>query len=824
MSDSMEGTRISHFEVVSRLGEGGMGVVYRAIDLNLNRPVALKFLAPGTTSDPKARERFMQEARAASALEDEHICTIYEIGEGDSGGMYIAMALYEGETLKERLDRTEKGLGVDQAMAIAAQTARGLYRAHTRGIIHRDIKPANLMITERGTVKILDFGLAKLGMGGELTKAGTTLGTTSYMAPEMARGEDASAAADVWSLGVILYEMLTGDKPFGGGYEQAIIYNILNQAQPTIPDDVAPEPVRHLVAAMLDKDPTARWSLTLDNLRELESHAQMEGSIIHPGAPSRARSAEKSPSGERATSSDIAATADRSESSGSRLSAINTPRPWMPAAIGVLSLVLIAVVAWAFLGGGGEQGASSFEDGVTSLAILPLESRSATEGDDTAFFADGIHDDLMTQLSKVSAMRVISRPSVMQYRGTDKTTMQIAEELGVTALLVGSVQRAGDRVRINTQLISADTDAQIWGESYDEALTAANIFSIQADISRQIAQALRAELLPAEEEALTEPATQSLEAYELYQRARYLRLNGDQSRGSYDGSIVLLEEALELDPNYAEAWAEYARNLLGLWNGGYEPTAEIKPRIEEALETAVRLNPDIPEVHLQRAMLRRNELRLDEAEAEFKKAIELNPSFAQALSDYSNFLTMVRRFDEGLVMAERAQQLDPLSAQIRMAVYNVLFHMGEYQRAVDETTEELVADPSQVYIRYFRAMSRSYLGDYDGALEDFDIILATSNEHFINLIGTAWVLAKSGRVDEAMEILSELKDAYGMAMADQAYIYAEIGDLDTAFDIFDTVYAEDPSGLRMLSRDATTPELRADPRFKDLLERLGLPE
>jgi serine/threonine protein kinase/tetratricopeptide (TPR) repeat protein len=544
----MVGKMISHYMILVKLGGGGMGVVYKAEDTRLKRTVALKFLPPTLTSDLEAKERFIHEAQAASALQHNNICVVYDIDETSDGQMFISMEYLEGETLKKKIERGP--LKVEEAIDIAVQVAHGLAKAHEHCIVHRDIKPANVMITSDGVGKIVDFGLAKLSGRTMLTKTGSTLGTAAYMSPEQASGEPADHRTDIWSLGVLLHEMLTGKRPFEAEYENALLYSILNSE----PEPISalrtgiPMELERIVHKCLAKVPRNRYQ-HIDEMQVDLRKAQLE-------SPSAAKSKKQMRS--------------------------------LPLLIGAgLALVALLVLAYIFV----LPRAAPPPD--KSVAVLPFQNFSA-EGP-YAYFAGGLHDELLTQLSKVGALKVISRTSVMGYEATKTPLKQIARELGVGSIVEGSVQVMGDRLRVNVQLIDAETDAHLWAEHYDRTLDDA--FAIQSDVAQQIVAAVGGALTSSEKGRLTAVPTANAEAYRLYMQGREYFIRPGYLRQNFEIAQGLYEQALTLDPGFALAHAALSEVHGFMYWFRHDPSPARAVRQREEAEAALQLAPELPQAH-----------------------------------------------------------------------------------------------------------------------------------------------------------------------------------------------------------------------------------
>jgi serine/threonine protein kinase/Flp pilus assembly protein TadD len=750
----MIGRIISHYKILSKLGEGGLGVVYRAEDSKLGRPVALKFLLSQLTQDVEAKERFINEARAASSLDHSSICTIYEIGKTEDDQLFIAMALCEGESLKAKI--ANGPLDVEDAVGIAAQVAAGLARAHGKGIFHRDIKPSPIMVTSDGDVKIVDFGLAVLAGQARLTRTGTTSGTAAYMSPEQARGEALDHRTDIWSLGVVLYEMLTGLLPFKGEYEPALIYSILND-KPAPMSSLRPGVPRELdrvVKKALAKNQGDRYQNVTDLLADLQAFAVGQTR----GAQQRSRAR---PTRTRQT----------------------TQRK-------------------------------------RSIAVLPFRSLSDSKEDE--YFSDGTTEDIITQLSKISELRVISRTSIMRYKQTQKSIPEIGRDLGVGTILEGSVRRAGDRVRVVAQLLDAHTDEHIWAETYDREMK--DVFAIQSDVAEKIATALRAELSPVEKERIERKPTESTEAYSDYLKGRFYwnkRTEDDIRR-----AIEYFNRAIEKDPRYAVAYAGLASACAVLSPYAGLPQNETMPKAEAAARRALELDPTLAEA---RAVL--GTIRQDwswdwvGAESEYKRAIELDPNYPTTHLWYSNMLCDRGRFDEALAESELAQDLDPLSLVISSSVGSVLFYMRQYDKAIEQCRKTIELDPDFPLAHYALGAVYEAQGKFDEAIAEVRKarMLGYDNPFAQGLLGCCY--ARSGKRNEAAEILNELLQSseqgraasYGIAL-----VYHGLGDKGKAFEWLERAFRErlaPPNGVHV---EPVWDSVRSDPQFVAILKRAGL--
>ena len=618
---TMIGKTVSHYKILEKLGEGGMGVVYKAEDLKLHRFVALKFLHPELTRDDEAKTRFIHEAQAAAALNHPHICTIHEIDEHD-GQSFIAMEFVEGEGLK---DRIQKGpLPIDDALTITIQIGEGLHEAHERGIIHRDIKPGNIMLTSRGQAKVLDFGLARLGTHTKITKTDTTLGTAAYMSPEQASGKEVDRRTDIWSLGVVLYEMIVGERPFKGQYEPAVVYSILHdEPEPiTARRSQVPMELERIVGKALVKDPSARYPHAEDmlvDLRTLRSRTQTHG------LPETAKTRGKR---------------NRMMIAG--------------AAVVVVIALGLAIIPRLFRPATPPQ-KPRVTDNRKMLVVLPFENLGAPEDD---YFVNGTTDAITARLASVSGLGVISRQSAIQYKKTTKSIKQIGEELGVDYILEGTVQRERpsdptSRVRVIPQLIHVADDTHVWADTYDETMT--EVFRVQSDIAERVAAQLDVALLEPERRAIEKRPTGNLAAYEAYLRGLdnyWLTARGADA----ELSVQLFQKAVSTDPQFAEAWAGLAMAYHELYWSYDRPEALTQET--EAAKRAQELAPDLPETHLALGRVAYAQREFDKALEHFERAQRLRPSGDAAYS-ISATLRRMGRWQDALDHYEDARRLLP---------------------------------------------------------------------------------------------------------------------------------------------------------------------
>jgi serine/threonine-protein kinase len=687
------GNTIGPYCLVRELGSGGMGIVYLAHDPRLDRNVALKLLPPFVSADPDAKRRFVEEAKAASALDHPNIGTIYEIDETDDGRSYIAMAYYEGETLRDKLARGP--LPIDEALDVARQVATGLGAAHERGIVHRDIKPANVIITPEGVAKIVDFGVAKVAGGSDLTRTGTTVGTVAYMSPEQANSRPVDHRTDLWSLGVVLYEMLAGERPFLGAQDALVIYSILHEDPDPLSEHRPDIPAAVQAAAhkLLQRDPAARYQSATDFLTAGET----------PWGDARA--------GEEPAGATPPATDPLSGSAGRFMKA---RRGW--AVLPILAIVgygvsraLVPSAPDSTVADGGLGAAAEPQ----RIVVLPFENLGPVED---VYFAAGMTDEITSRLGAASGLGVISRRAALRYEGTDKSNSEIGEELGVGYILSGSVYWAeggSGRVRITPELVRVSDDAQLWSEPYERVIE--DIYELQSDIAGQVIDRLGVTLLEDERTALDARPTENVEAYTLYLKGRHFW----NKRTEEDIRLALgyFQEAVDLDPAYALAHVGIAD--VWIFRGWYSRLAPMEtfPRAKQAVTNALQFDETLAEAHTSRAHIA---LEFDHdweaAERGYLRAIELDPSYPIARHWYGGYLSAMGRHGEALAQAERARELDPLSLIINTWVGLRHYFARRYDVAIEEYENALELGPEFAPGHWHYGWALEQAGRYEEAI------------------------------------------------------------------------------------------------------------
>ena len=772
---------------MAEIGSGGMGVVYKAEDTKLRRTVALKFLPPELNRHAEAKERFIREAHAAAALDHPHIGTIFEVGEHEDTA-FIAMAYIEGQSLREKIAR--QPLSTDEALDLAIQVAEGLEEAHKRGIIHRDIKCANIMVTEKGQAKIMDFGLAKMAGESLITKEAKTMGTVAYMSPEQARGEVVDQRTDIWSLGVVLYEMLTDKLPFKGGHEQAVIYSILHE-EPEALSKVRPDiasGLEQIVGKALSKNPANRYQ-TMEEFRE-------DLKAVAAGLkPLKAK-----------------LRLGKGRIFGIRMAYIYA------------GLALLAVLFGLNVGGLRNRffarGAAATHS--IKLAVLPFVN--LTGDPEQEYLSDGLTQEMIAQLGRLHPqnLSVIARTSVMRYKKSETPIDQIGRDLGVEYVLEGSAQREGSRVRISAELIQVKDQTQLWADTYDREMS--GILALQNDVAEKVAKALALKLLPSERGSLARARPINPEAYDAYLKGLqhvYIFLPAD-----IETALQYFELALKKDPNYAPPYAGISLVWTFRKTFGWTPSSEATPKAKAAALKAVALDDTVAVAHYALALVMTwSDWDWAGAESEFKRAIELNPSFPDARAYYSHLLIIMGRPEEALAQGEKALELDPLNPLIRSLYANgALFYARRYDDAIAQARNVLRTSPDHLAAHYALWYAYSKKGMYKEALSSAKVYLNSCypNPDTADALDRGY--AEGGypvAMKRAADALAAHSRTANVIPEDIAGLYEQAGEKDHALEWLQKGFESHGPGMPYLGLYYDS--LRSDPRFQDWLRRMNLP-
>jgi eukaryotic-like serine/threonine-protein kinase len=791
----MKDQTVSHYRIVEKVGEGGMGVVYRAHDDRLNRDVALKFLPAELLNNENARALLIREARTASALNHPNICTIYDVGEQD-GQSYIVMEFVKGRSLTEQIP--ENGLPADTAIRYGEQIADAMAHAHEHGVIHRDLKSPNVVITGAGRVKVLDFGLAKHMTPGEislktqsistLTSDGAIVGTMHYMAPELFRGESADARSDIWALGVILYEMANGKRPFRGKTSYELSSVILHEDPPRLADNV-PLGLRAVTEHCLAKDPQQRYQHASEVRAALE--ALRTNSAMIPASAIQAPPV--------------------------------APRSGLRRALlvsaAVLALLLITALAWKLIEIKWRGSAAVSAASIHSLAVLPLENLTGDPKQD--YFADGMGDSLITELSQIKKLRVISRSSVMQYKDKHESPAQIAQELGVDALVEGSVLRSGDRVRISAELVQPQTGQNLWAKSYERPAT--DILTLQSDVARDIVTQIQIQLTQPEQERLAKTRTVVTDAYDAYLQGRSEA--GKRTGESLTRAVADFHRAIQIDPTYAPSYAALAETLVLLGDYSDVSSAKVLPEAEEAAQNALRLDPDLASAHAALGLVHAFELQISRSLSEYQRAIELNPGDANAHHWYALALAETGQSDQSTAEIKLAQELDPRSLIINSNVAWCFYLAGKYDEAIAQAQKTILMDSSFAVAHGYLGQAYLEKGRYDEAFGELKKAIELSGGETSYEAELANAYAVAGKKEEAKRLLEQVQQRaaqHYVSPYSLALIYTGLDEQDRALSELERAYDQRELRLLNLKMHPRFGGLRSNPRFKALIERIGL--
>jgi serine/threonine-protein kinase len=795
------GAQLGSYTILSPLGAGGMGEVYRAHDTKLGRDVAVKVLPREVADEPGRRTQLLREARAAASLNHPNICTIYEVGEAD-GRAYIAMEVIEGQPLSRRLN--EGPLPSEEVVRCGLQLADALAHAHDRGVVHRDLKSANVMVTPEGRLKVLDFGLAKRLSGEALAEVttrsheslmlpGTILGTLPYMAPEQLRGQPADARSDVWALGVVLYEMAAGARPFKGQTGFELSSAIFHEGPPPLSSRV-PAPLQAVTARCLEKEPARRYQ------RASEVRAALE--MVASGATVRVRSWRVS--GRRPSRLIAAASLAAVVGLAGAAVWLNVPANRQP-----------------LRGGPGEP--------IRSIAVLPLENLSGDPNEE--YFVTGMHEALITDLARIGLQKVIAKPSADAFKGTKKPLRDIGRELGVAGLITGSVRRANNRIQVTAQLVSADSGAVLWANRYEHS--AGDVLSLQNELVGAIAREIRATLTLEQTARLATARPVNAAAHDAYLKGRSLYatfINSDMDRTRLDTALAQFELSIQLDPAYAPPYAALSVTYLTASQSSLLPPNDAFPKARAAALKAVELDDTLPDAH---AALGDVDLwygwNWAAAEHEIQRALQLNPDSTDALRASQNYSTLVAgRFDEASRTSQRILDLDPLNPFSRVQTIWVSFFSRRHDESIGRAKSLLEVWPNNIMGPYF--LAANYAVKQRGpetAAECGKMMKQLAGAYVMRVIGQCvWAQGVVGQTEQARRLLQRLghpPEGIWLDPAVMAQAYAGLGDINRAVEWSQKGIEERSPNMVYMKVGAHFDPARGDPRFQALLSQMNFP-
>jgi eukaryotic-like serine/threonine-protein kinase len=776
----MVGLTVLHYKVLEKLGEGGMGVVYRAHDLDLDRDVALKFLPQHLLDDDAEEARLLQEAKAAALLNHPNICGVHSLGEYE-GRRFIDMEFVDGETLGARIRRSP--LSSRDALAYAIQSGDALQEAHSKGIIHRDVKADNVMVNSRNQVKVMDFGLAKLKGSLKLAQSSTTAGTMAYMSPEQIQGQEADARSDIFSLGVLLFQMLAGQLPFRGDHEAAVMYSILNEepqaleaVRPGLPDNLS-----QIIARALRKNPAERYQSAGDMVSDLQKSL---GAIT----PAALAAGKIKPSA----------------------TLVLGGKKWMRLIL-LIALTLVIILGAAYFLS--TRSSQSYD----AIAVLPFTNVGGNPS--VEYLTDGFTENLINSLSLLPDIKLMSRSSVFRFKGKEVAPEDAGKELGVNAVLTGRLAQRGQSLSVSVELMDVRDHSHIWGDQYERR--ADQIQDIQKEIVQQVARRLRLSFTEDQKMQLSKNSTENAEAYQLYLKGRFF-LNKRTKEG-FERAMGFFRQAIEQAPSYAPAYAGLANTYLLQAAYDYRPAKESANLARAAAQQALQLDERSAEAHTVLAALPGFDWA--QYEREFLRALELNPNYTYAQHWYGEYLTQVGRVDEAMIHLHKAVELDPLAPIHYVSLAAALITQHRDEEALAQLRTCLDIDPQfpAAHARMAHLLLR--MGHPDLAIQEIDraILFSDSGAEYVARRGL--ILGRMGKKAEAEKVLrqiSNLSKKEFVPFSLLALPYIGLGRKDAAFQLLQRACDELETAMLDLNVDLVFESLRDDPRFAQLLHKIGL--
>ncbi len=794
----LSGVEIGHYKIVAQIGRGGMATVYRAIDTRLERDVAVKFLDKTIGEFPNRLERFLSEAKAASSLNHPNIITVHEVGDYD-GSYFIATEYIAGVTLREILG--QRRLTVDEVIDITIQITSALEAAHTAGIIHRDIKPENIMIRPDGLVKVLDFGIMKISeeFAGKArsrrseTAPGTIIGTTDYMSPEQIRGVDVTTQTDIFSLGVVLFEMLSGSLPFAGETRSDVMSAILLKEPLRIETGDIPDELLEIVGRALEKERSDRYPSAAEMHDDLVRFEKVRGLTLEIERPSQP---------------------DRPRESGGWLAGLFRRASSIPAASFLFAMVLIGGVAFGFW-----HFSTANEAHSRSIAVMPFENN--TNDADNEYLSDGLTESVINSLSKVPDLSVKARSSVFSFKGKASDPQMIGKQLSVRSVLLGSISQMGEKVTLSLELVNAGNGNQMWGKRYER--DSADLVGLEREISLDVAERLGAQLSAIRDQGKERKDTADPDAYRRYLKGRYF-----WNRRSAEDLHKAIEEfraAVDIDPNYALAYVGLSDSYILLENFAGTPSREMLPLAKAYAKRALEIDDHLAEAHASLALSLHRSWNWGDAEKAYKRAIELDPSYAPVYHSYSLYLRESGRLEESLAPAKRAYELDPLSGMITGNLGVTYIALDDASAAVELMRKAIAFDPAFPFGHSILGLAYIEQGRYADAIRETQKGADLAKKSGNALATYGYALAAAGRRGEAMSVIKDLEQRYAERSAigqNVAVVYAGLGDSDQAF-VWLEKDMDTRSGFLPYIRwlPAFRP-LQGDPRFADLCRRMEM--